>query len=177
MYFRAVTLCSGSWKWEPEREREPGWSKAGWCDVTGGPETWWEELRVGGINDDYIKWKIWSFTNWNDRSRFWRWRKSEIYPPKPALQESINTVIPAYLEELRKHQINTEKHERCTILGTWVQKIKFVMYTHIQEMEFGLKILEDALRMHKRMIDPVKEKNLRRNSRISPPLFGIYRRN
>ena len=33
-------------------------------------------------------------------------------------RQKKKTVIPWYLEKLRKPQINTEKHQKCTILGT-----------------------------------------------------------
>ncbi|XP_008578740.1 PREDICTED: syntaxin-17 [Galeopterus variegatus] len=83
---------------------------------------------------------------------------------EPAIQKFIKIVIPTDLERLRKHQINIEKYQRCSIwdklheehinAGRTVQQLR----SNIREMEkLCLKVRRDDLVLLKRMIDPVKE--------------------
>lgn len=83
---------------------------------------------------------------------------------EPAIQKFIKIVIPTDLERLRKHQINIEKYQRCSIwdklheehinAGRTVQQLR----SNIREMEkLCLKVRKDDLVLLRRMIDPVKE--------------------
>nr|XP_004657017.1 syntaxin-17 [Jaculus jaculus] len=83
---------------------------------------------------------------------------------EPAIQKFTKIVIPTDLERLRKHQINIEKYQRCSIwdklheehinAGRTVQQLR----SNIREMEkLCLKVHKDDLVLLKRMIDPVKE--------------------
>lgn len=83
---------------------------------------------------------------------------------EPAIQKFIKIVIPTDLERLRKHQINIEKYQRCSIwdklheehinAGRTVQQLR----SNIREMEkLCLKVRKDDLLLLRRMIDPVKE--------------------
>ncbi|XP_075416334.1 syntaxin-17 [Tenrec ecaudatus] len=83
---------------------------------------------------------------------------------EPAIQKFTKIVIPTDLERLRKHQINIEKYQRCSVwdklheehinAGRTVQQLR----SNIREMEtLCLKVRKDDLALLKRMIDPVKE--------------------
>ncbi|XP_054841999.1 syntaxin-17 [Eublepharis macularius] len=86
---------------------------------------------------------------------------------EPAIQKFIKVAIPTDLERLRKHQINIEKYQRCSLwdklheehinAGRTVQQLR----ANIREMEkLCLRVRKEDLLNLQRMISPVKEEAL-----------------
>ncbi|XP_077207426.1 syntaxin-17 [Paroedura picta] len=84
-----------------------------------------------------------------------------------AIQKFIKVAIPTDLERLRKHQINIEKYQRCSLwdrlheehinAGRTVQQLR----ANIREMEkLCLRVRKEDLQALERMISPVKEEAL-----------------
>ncbi|XP_048338656.1 syntaxin-17 isoform X2 [Sphaerodactylus townsendi] len=82
---------------------------------------------------------------------------------EPAIQKFIKVAIPTDLERLRKHQINIEKYQRCSLwdrlheehinAGRTVQ-----LRANIREMEkLCLRVRKEDLQALQRLINPVKE--------------------
>nr|XP_056710597.1 syntaxin-17 [Euleptes europaea] len=86
---------------------------------------------------------------------------------EPAIQKFIKVAIPTDLERLRKHQINIEKYQRCSLwdrlheehinAGRTVQQLR----ANIREMEkLCLRVRKEDLPALQRLISPVKEEAL-----------------
>ncbi|KAL8181509.1 UNVERIFIED_CONTAM: Syntaxin-17 [Gekko kuhli] len=86
---------------------------------------------------------------------------------EPAIQKFIKVAIPTDLERLRKHQINIEKYQRCSLwdrlhaehinAGRTVQQLR----ANIREMEkLCSRVRKEDRPALQRMISPVKEEAL-----------------
>lgn len=131
MYFEAITYTLWLMEmstWEGEGVRKPGWSTAGRCDITCGQEcaekSWQLELMMttSSEKDHLLQTEMTQLISEDEE-------KVKYIPFNRVAR--IHQVIPMYLKKLRKHQIDTKKHQKCRILGVSVQNIKFVMYVLI----------------------------------------------